>query len=73
MKVNKRNEINLSISCDQEHDQEYDQITECDWVYLELATIIYDYRLHTDAAKRIELLFDRVLMTSRRGGSHKDD
>ena len=73
MKVSKRNEINSSISCDQEHDQECDQMTERDLVDLELATITYDYRLHPDAVKRIELLFDRVLMTSRRVGNQKDD
>ena len=70
MRAKKVNGINWSIiRCGQEYDQEYDQeyesMTEREWVDLEFATIIYDYRLHPDAVKGIEHLFDR-LVNSRR-------
>ena len=61
MIVNNEKQFNLSMG----DVQEYDQPTERDLVDLEFATIIYDYRLHPDAVKRIELLFDKLMTLGR--------
>lgn len=39
---------------------EYEQMTDLDWVEYEFATIEYDFQIHPTAAKRIRALFERL-------------
>ena len=40
---------------------DYDNITELDWVLYEFATIAYDYKIHPEAVRRINELFERLV------------
>lgn len=37
-------------------DQDYDDCSPLDWAMYELATIFYDYQVHPEAIRRIELI-----------------
>ena len=39
---------------------EYEEASELDWAGYEFATIEYDYKIHPEAAKRIQQLFVRL-------------
>ena len=39
---------------------EYESLTELDWFRYEFATLEYDYKIHPDAARSIEKMFERM-------------
>ena len=43
-----------------EGEDDYAEATELDWVMYEFSTIAYDFRIHPEAARRIEELFKRL-------------
>ena len=48
----------------EESDYGYETCSPFEWAMYEFATIIYDYKVHPEAAKRVELIFKQLVEKS---------